>query len=110
LGGADHRGAGADGGHVDQRAGGGLGGVDDPGHGHPEQDPDPGVLLHPGGVVGLGGGGGGGEDDPAHGRADQGLDDVVDVVDHRDLVEHDLGHQQARDDRDGPASLAPAVG
>src|SRR4029450_6024310 len=49
-----------------------------PAPGHAEQDPDPGVVLHPGRAVGLGGGGGGGEDDPAHGGADQGLDGVVD--------------------------------
>src|SRR4029453_10222390 len=40
LGGADHRGAGADGAHVDQGAGGGLGGVDHPPHGGPDQGLD----------------------------------------------------------------------
>src|SRR4029450_9147245 len=87
LGGAARRGAGAHGADVDQGAGGGLGGVDDAGHDHAEQDPDPGGLLHPGGGVGLLGGGDGGEDDPADGGSDQGLDGVVDVVDDRHLVE-----------------------
>src|SRR4029453_15798085 len=64
-----------------------------------------------GGVAqGAGGAGGGGGDRGAGGGADQGLDGVVDVVDHGDLVEDQLGQEQDRDDGQGPAALDPPVG
>jgi hypothetical protein len=110
LGGADHRGAGADGADVDQGAAVALVGVDEAGDDHAQQDTDPGVLLHPGGAVGLGGGGGGGEDDPADGGADQGLDGVVDVVDHGELSRTSSAASRTETHGQGPAALDPAVG